>query len=711
MTRRLAHGVALVLMGAVGCGGPSPRERALVEHWLLCDECTAGERDSVVRLRDRAVSPLGDALEGPSRAQLRNVRRQVEASYARLVTAAAAAGDSPSVARTIYVDHYVGNFTAVYESRAAIALGLIGTPQALDELRQALERPPGYYRGDVRRAIATALGTTISIAAGQNQTATAGTPVLIDPSVVVREASGIPVRGVSVRFRPVPGGGAVTDSIRTTDDSGRATVGAWTLRATAGPDTLRALVPGDTALFTATATSSVAFLTIIAGSSQTVPAGTAVPVGLAVLATDSNGNPAPGTPVTFTVTLGGGSVTGGSATTGGNGIAQVGSWTLGPAPGLNRLRASALARPDVTIDATGTLAPADLDGGSFFTCVRTVVGAAYCWGFNQFGRLGDGSTTTRLKPAPVVGGLSFAEVSTGTAHVCALTPGNVAYCWGFNTFGGLGDSTTTHRSLPVPVKGGLTFTQVSSGGAHSCGLTAAGTAYCWGYNGFGQLGDSTSTDRPTPVPVDGGLAFSAVSAGGAHTCAITTNGAAYCWGMNNLGQIGDSTTTNRVRPVAVKGGLVFSAISAGGNYTCGITTSNVAYCWGQNETGQLGDGSVANRRTPVRVSGGLVFASVNTGDAPTAAFPATTCGLTPTGKAYCWGHNRFGQVGDGTTTSRRTPRAVAGGLVFAAISTMATHTCGVTTSRSTYCWGRNNWGELGNGTVLQRLVPTRVAEP
>ena len=301
-------------------------------------------------------------------------------------------------------------------------------------------------------------------------------------------------------------------------------------------------------------------------------------------------------------------------------------------------------------------------------CGLVAGGSAWCWGggrerTSSGGALGGGYSNSPV-PIALVGGLSFTAVSEGDATGCGLDAGGVAYCWGWNRFGALGNGTSADSPTPVPVTGGHTFTAISVGdNDFVCGLTSSGAVYCWGVNANGQLG-ATSTDTCTnvmntpfpcslrPLAVSGGLVFTSISAGWNNICGITASGAAYCWGSNAYGVLGNGTTTDAATPVPVSGGLTFSSISASQS-TCGLTLSGVAYCWGNNNRGQLGNGSTTNSLVPVPVSGGLTFASISTGT-------HNTCGLTTGGVAYCWGHNNVGQVGDGTQTDRWVPVKVAG---------------------------------------------------
>jgi len=351
---------------------------------------------------------------------------------------------------------------------------------------------------------------------------------------------------------------------------------------------------------------------------------------------------------------------------------------------------------DVFVAVRCTITYAAVSLGYLYACGVTIRGAAYCWGYDAYGQLGDagsGACNACPSPVPVAGGLRFAVVNAGDRHACGLTTDGAAYCWGDNTLGKLGDGTTTSRASPEAVLGRLPLATLSTGGDHACGLLSDGSAYCWGGNYAGQLGDGTTTSRTSPIPVVGALPLVHVSAGLEHTCGIAAGGAAYCWGSNFFGTLGDGTTTDRSSPVLVLGGLTFIQISAGSGHTCGLTAGGTAYCWGRNDFGELGDGTVTHRSSPVAVLGGLSFTALYAGG-------GTTCGITAGGAAYCWGWNSLGQLGDGTQADHSTPVAVLGGLSFATVSVGdgGYHACGVTTAGVAYCWGDNSQGELGYGS-------------
>ena len=329
------------------------------------------------------------------------------------------------------------------------------------------------------------------------------------------------------------------------------------------------------------------------------------------------------------------------------------------------------------------------------------------------------AVTLSFVPVPLGAG----SVSGGGGHLCALTSARGAKCWGYNGSGGLGDGTTTERLAPVDVSLTSGLSSIAAGGQTTCGVTDAGGVKCWGANGSGQVGDGTTTNRRTPVDVSGlTTGVTAVSVGYVHACAVTTAHGVKCWGANNDGDLGDGTTINRRTPVDVPGltsgvlavatGLDDPADGAH-DHTCALTLAGGVLCWGANNAGQLGDGTTSDRRTPVAVSG------LSSGVAAIFAGGLHTCAVMTSGGAKCWGDNDGGQLGDGTTTQRLTPVDVSG--LTSGVATMAlsqssslygpgrSHTCALTTAGAVKCWGKNSDGEAGDGTKgNSRLTPVDV---
>ncbi len=355
-----------------------------------------------------------------------------------------------------------------------------------------------------------------------------------------------------------------------------------------------------------------------------------------------------------------------------------------------------------TISEPDPLIFTSLSLGTFHSCGLTGAGIAYCWGKNSEGQLGDGSVINRAVPKPVASGLTFVSVSArGAYHSCGVTTDGVGYCWGSDEKGQLGDGSTLFSPVPLPVAGGLTFASITVERSHTCGITIGGQAYCWGYNGFAGLGDGSKSNSPVPVPVAGGLEWTSVSPGSGHTCGLTTGGTAYCWGANESGQLGIGTNEESLVPVPAAGGLSFTALASRDVHTCGVAFDGSVYCWGSNIFGELGDGTTAGSNLPVQVTGLSRFSTLGAGS-------YHTCAITLSGSVSCWGANREGQLGIGNTAESHIPIQVWGGHSFAVIGVGCFHTCGVTNAGTTYCWGRNDEGQLGNGSPDDSMIPVAV---
>lgn len=190
-----------------------------------------------------------------------------------------------------------------------------------------------------------------------------------------------------------------------------------------------------------------------------------------------------------------------------------------------------------------------LSVGSNHTCALTVDGRGFCWGRNDFGQVGDGSTTARTAPAKIETPAQLVSIAAGASHSCAVTTAGKALCWGRSNYGQAGvagsDGTV---SMPRELPAAATFSTIVAGSVHSCARGRDGTGWCWGRNSYGQLGDGSTADRSAPVQVRGVTRLVSLNAGAAHTCATSATGEAWCWGYNIDGQVGRGDRENAYTP-------------------------------------------------------------------------------------------------------------------------------------------------------------------
>jgi alpha-tubulin suppressor-like RCC1 family protein len=375
-----------------------------------------------------------------------------------------------------------------------------------------------------------------------------------------------------------------------------------------------------------------------------------------------------------------------------------------------------------------------ISAGTDETCAVMFDTTARCWGYNNFGQVGDGTKTNRLQPvvvlnAPGTGPLkTVVQISVGASHACALVKDGSVRCWGQG--GELGDGTTTTRSRPVTVRNAsgrsrLTHvTQISAGGTQTCARMTDSTARCWGVDG--AMGNGRRASRlPVTVLNPAGKGplrnITQISVGKRHACARITDGTARCWGVNGSGQLGNDTRTDHFLPVKVVNvagtapQIRITLIVATYRHTCARITDGTARCWGFNGNGELGDGTKTDRLRPVRVMNGA-------GTGPLGAVAELTvggnhsCARITDGTARCWGMR--GALGDANSSPTPTYQLLPTNVMDSTGSQPITkvsqiraglgHTCVRMSNGTAQCFGENGEGEVGDGTTTTRHYPVPV---
>jgi len=324
------------------------------------------------------------------------------------------------------------------------------------------------------------------------------------------------------------------------------------------------------------------------------------------------------------------------------------------------------------------------------------------WGRNWNGKLGDGTTDCRLSPVWIMN--NVATVSAGDSHTMVITNDGDLWAWGTNCHGQLGNGTATEwwTPHPNPIKIMDNVATVSAGTFHTMAITTDGNLWGWGRNWYGQLGDGTQEDRHSPVWIMDNVV--AVSAGSRHTLAITADGSLWGWGNNWHGQLGNTLSAVSFNPVWIKDNV--ATISAGYGYTMAITTDGSLWAWGRNCVGQLGDGTQEERHNPVWIMDNVITMSARHG----AVFGGHTMAIRADGSLWSWGHNTFGQLGNGTISafgiSNPNPIKVMDNV--AEVSIGSEHTLAITTDGCIWTWGGNGFGQLGDGTGIDQHSPVLI---
>ncbi len=355
----------------------------------------------------------------------------------------------------------------------------------------------------------------------------------------------------------------------------------------------------------------------------------------------------------------------------------------------------------------------EITAGEHHTCARRLYGAIYCWGRDELRQVGIDPTTRCTDAAgrgPVdcvdrprrVTAASFSTVSmvdAGMHHTCALTTAGTGVCWGANNWGQVGMGVHQTATMPTPVTGGRTYTSISAGSESSCATSSAGM-FCWGrFQG----------SAPNPTLVSTFNSYSRVTVGAAHACAfreLGTHRVADCWGNNSYGQVGIAPVGSGPWPFTVGSGTGTSVLGVvtEHNTTCVNQPTSRVQCFGDNSQWQLGRGTTVASDAIAQNVSDSALTGVSIGRHHACAVAADWSGY-----AFCWGRNLEGQLGDGSTVSHANMVVrvqMPGGVSVRAIAAGGYHSCAIGSDDRIYCWGANRYGQLGRGfdAYTTRLV-------
>lgn len=335
-----------------------------------------------------------------------------------------------------------------------------------------------------------------------------------------------------------------------------------------------------------------------------------------------------------------------------------------------------------------------------------VNGKVKAWGHNQFGQLGDGTTTNRDVPVEAVTLNNIAAVAAGGYHSLALGFDGKVWAWGRNERGQLGDGTLFEQHTPKLIITLSNIISIAAGFDYSLALKNDGTVWAWGSNLWGVLGDGTYNNSYQPIQVSNLSGVIAIAAGTEHCLALKKDGTIWSWGWNANGALGDgSAVIKRSIPQAIPSLSGITAIAANGSlHSMALKNDGTVWTWGENFYGQLGDGTFIEKLVPTQVTSLTNIVAIGTGERHSFA-------VKNDGSLWAWGWNGNGQLGVdyNFSSAELTPVRVVLLSDVLRIAGGSFHSLVQKTNGSIYTMGNNVFGQLGDGSnVINRYTPLLV---
>ena len=373
----------------------------------------------------------------------------------------------------------------------------------------------------------------------------------------------------------------------------------------------------------------------------------------------------------------------------------------------------------------------NLSLGYFESSAITSKGRIFTWGSSQLVPIEMNIFSIKIKRIYLPISESTLKLCSGSLYSSLVTTEGRVFSWGLNNYGQIGDGTTTDRYVPTEItnnfnlQAGEKVVNLAIGREHSSAITSNGRVFSWGRNNYGQLGDGTTTDRYVPTEIthlfnlEGSEKVVSIYLGNSFSSAITSNGRVFTWGSNNNGQIGDGTTTDRYVPTEITHQFNLESdekvisLGLGNNHSSAITSNGRLFTWGENSFGQLGNGSTTATNVPTEITHqfnlqtGDKIVSISLGYLHSSA-------ITSNGRLFTWGANYSGQLGDKTLTNRHVPKEITynfdlrSGDKIASVVLGGYHSSAITSNGRIFTWGSNGSGQLGNGTTTNKSIPIEI---